>query len=75
MINVNDKVAWSIQEIKNAISHSMLKGVDGLLFNMDEYMSGDDMGEEATAILLEIEKAGFNWTWYNEDEYQIVISW
>ena len=54
---------------------SMLKGMDGLLFNMDEYVSGDDMGEEATAILLEIEKAGFKWTWYNEDEYQILIRW
>ena len=75
MINANDKVAWSIQEIKNAIFHSMLKGMDGLLFNMDEYVSGDDMGEEATAILLEIEKAGFKWTWYNEDEYQILIRW
>ena len=75
MINVNDKAAWSLQEIKNVISHSMFKGMDSVLFNMDEYVSGDDVGEEATAILLEIEKAGFKWTWYNEDEYQVLIRW
>ena len=75
MINVNDKAAWSLQEIKNVISRSMFKGMDGVLFNMDEYVSGDDVGEEATAILLEIEKAGFKWTWYNEDEYQVLIRW
>ena len=75
MINMNDKAAWSLQEIKNVISHSMFKGMDGVLINMDEYASGDDIGEEATAILLEIEKAGFKWTWYNEDEYQVLIRW
>ena len=75
MINVNNKAAWSLQEIKNMISHSMFKGMAGVLFNIDEYVSGDDIGEEATAILLEIEKAGFKWTWYNEDEYQVLIRW
>ena len=75
MISVNDKAAWSLQEIKNVISHSMFKGMDSVLINMDEYVSGDDVGEEATAILLEIEKAGFKWTWYNEDEYQVLIRW
>ena len=75
MINVNDKAAWNLQEIKNVISHSMFKGMDGVLINIDECVSGDDVGEEATAILLEIEKAGFKWTWYNEDEYQILIRW
>lgn len=75
MINVNDKVAWSLQKIKNEISRSMFKGVDGVLFDMTENIIGDGMGEEATAILLELEKAGFKWTWYDEDNYQILIRW
>lgn len=75
MINANDKAAWGIQEIKNVISHSMFKGVDGVLFDMDEYMEGNDREEVATTILLEIEKAGFKWTWYSENDYRVLIKW
>lgn len=75
MINVNNKVAWNLQKIKNEISRSMFKGMNGVLFDMTENIIGDDIGEEATAILLELEKAGFKWTWYDEDNYQILIRW
>lgn len=77
MINVNDKVAWGIREIENKIAQTMYAGINHVMFNMNDYMVGDDEEKIATKMLDEVKEAGFEWEWewFSENNYLIMISW
>lgn len=75
MINVNDKVAWGIREIENKIAQAITEGKNAILFDMDEYMKGDNVEQIADKMVLEISSAGFTWSWTSESNYYILIKW
>lgn len=75
MINVNDKAAWGIRMIENKIAQAMTEGKNEILFDMDEYMYGDNVEQIAHRILLELSSAGFTWNWASESNYYILIEW
>lgn len=75
MINVNDKAAWGIRMIENKIAQAMTEGKNVILFDMDEYMKGDNIELIADKILLEVSSAGFTWRWTSESNYYILIKW
>lgn len=75
MINVNDKAAWGIRIIENKIAQAMTEGKNEILFNMDEYMNGDNIEQIADKMVLELSSAGFTWHWTSESNYYILIKW
>lgn len=76
MINVNDKAAWGIRIIENKIAQAMTEGKNEILFNMDEYMNGDNIEQIAAhKMVLELSSAGFTWHWTSESNYYILIKW
>lgn len=74
MINVNDKIAWGIRMIENKIAQAMMEGKNEILFDMDKYMTDDNV-EIADKMLLELSSAGFTWRWTSESNYYILIKW
>lgn len=75
MINVNDKVAWGIREIENKIAQAITEGKNAILFDMDEYMKGDNVEQIADKMVLELSSVGFIWSWTSESNYYILIKW
>lgn len=75
MINVNDKIAWGIRMIENKIAQAMMEGKNEILFDMDEYMNGDNVEQIAHKMLLELSSADFTWCWASESNYYILIKW
>lgn len=75
MINVNDKAAWGIRMIENKIAQAMTEGKNAILFDMDEYMKGDNIEQIADRMVLELSSAGFTWSWTSESNYDILIKW
>ena len=75
MINVNDKIAWSIRMIENKIAQAMKEGKNEILFDMDEYMKDNNLTLIADRILLEVSSAGFTWRWTYKSNYYILIKW
>ena len=75
MINVNDKAAWGIRMIENKIAQAMTEGKNAILFDMDEYMTGDNVDQVAVKMVLELSSAGFTWNWTSESNYYILIKW
>lgn len=75
MINVNDKAAWGIRMIENKIAQAMTEGKNAILFDMDEYMTGDNVDQVAVKMVLELSSAGFTWHWTSESNYYILIKW
>lgn len=75
MINVNDKAAWGIRMIENKIAQAMMEGKNEILFDMDEYMNGENVEQIAHKMLLELSSAGFIWHWTSESNYYILIKW
>ncbi len=75
MINLNDKAAWGIRAIENKIAQAMTEGKDAILFDMEEYMNGDNVEEVADKMVLELSSSGFTWRWTSESNYNILISW
>lgn len=75
MINVNDKAAWGIRMIENKIAQAMTEGKNAILFDMDEYMKGDNIEQIADRMVLEFSSAGFTWSWTSESNYDILIKW
>lgn len=75
MINVNDKIAWGIRMIENKIAQAMTEGKNAILFDMDEYMTGDNVDQVAVKMVLELSSAGFTWHWTSESNYYILIKW
>ena len=75
MINMNDKVAWGIRMIENKIAQAMTEGKNAILFDMNEYMTGDNVDQVAVKMVLELSSAGFIWHWTSESNYYILIKW
>lgn len=75
MINLNDKAAWGIRVIENKIAQAMTEGKNAILFDIEEYMSGNNVEEVADRMVLELSSAGFTWRWTSESNYYILISW
>ena len=75
MINVNDRIAWGIRMIENKIAQAMTEGKNAILFDMDKYMTGDNIEQIADRIVLELSSAGFTWCWTSESNYYILIKW
>lgn len=75
MINMNDKVAWGIRMIENKIAQAMTEGKNAILFDMNEYMTGDNVDQVAVKMVLELSSAGFTWHWTSESNYYILIKW
>lgn len=75
MINVNDKIAWGVRMIENNIAQAMTEGKNAILFDMGEYMTGDNIEQVADKMVLEISSAGFTWRWTSESNYYILIKW
>lgn len=75
MISVNDKAAWGIRMIENKIAQAMTEGKNAILFDMDEYMTGDNVDQVAVKMVLELSSAGFTWHWTSESNYYILIKW
>ena len=75
MINVNDKIAWGIRMIENKIAQAMTEGKNEILFDMDEYMYGDNVEQIAHKMLLELSSAGFTVIWASVSNYFILIKW
>lgn len=75
MINVNDKAAWGIRMIENKIAQAMTEGKNAILFDMNEYMTGDNVDQVAVKMVLELSSAGFTWNWASESNYYILIKW
>lgn len=76
MINVNDKAAWGIRIIENKIAQAMTEGKNEILFNMDEYMNGDNIKQMAAhKMVLELSSAGFTLNWESGSNYYILIKW
>lgn len=75
MINVNDKIAWGIRMIENKIAQAMMEGKNEILFDMDEYMNGDNVEQIAHKMLLELSSAGFTLNWESGSNYYILIKW
>lgn len=76
MININDKAAWGIRMIENKIAQAMTEGKNEILFDIDKYMTGDNIKLIADRILLELSSAGFTWGWRtSESNYYILIKW
>lgn len=75
MINVNDKATWGIRMIENKIAQAMTEGKNAILFDMDEYMTGDNVDQVAVKMVLELSSAGFTWHWASESNYYILIKW
>lgn len=75
MINMNDKVAWGIRMIENKIAQAMTEGKNAILFDMNEYMTGDNVDQVAVKMVLELSSAGFTWRWTSESNYYILIKW
>ena len=75
MINVNDKAAWGIRMIENKIAQAMVEGNNAILFDMDEYMKGDNVEQIADKMVSELSFAGFTWSWASESNYYILIKW
>lgn len=75
MINVNDKIAWGIRMIENKIAQAMTEGKNAILFDMNEYMTGDNVDQVAVKMVLELSSAGFTWHWTSESNYYILIKW
>lgn len=75
MINLNDKIAWGIRMIENKIAQAMTEGKNAILFDMNEYMTGDNVDQVAVKMVLELSSAGFTWHWTSESNYYILIKW
>lgn len=75
MISVNDKAAWGIRMIENKIAQAMTEGKNAILFDMNEYMTGDNFEQIADKMVLELSSAGFTWRWTSESNYYILIKW
>ena len=75
MINVNDKIAWGVRMIENKIAQAMTEGKNAILFDMNEYMTGDNVDQVAVKMVLELSSAGFTWHWTSESNYYILIKW
>lgn len=75
MINVNDKAAWGIRMIENKIAQAMTEGKNAILFDMNEYITGDNVDQVAVKMVLELSSAGFTWHWTSESNYYILIKW
>lgn len=75
MINANDKAAWGIRAIGNKIAQAMMEGKNAVLFDMSEYMNGDDIEQVADKMVLELSSSGFTWRWTAESNYNILITW
>lgn len=75
MININDKAAWGIRMIENKIAQATMEGKNAILFDMDEYMTGDNVEQIADKMVLELSSAGFTWCRTPESNYYILIKW
>lgn len=75
MIDANDKVAWGIRVIENKIAQAMMEGKNAILFDMDEYIMGDNVEQVADDMVTELSSAGFTWSWTSESNYCILIKW
>ena len=75
MINVNDKIAWGVLMIENKIAQAMTEGKNAVLFDMDEYMKGDNIEQISDKMVLELSSAGFTRCWISESNHYILIKW
>lgn len=75
MINLNDKAAWGIRMIENKIAQAIMEGKNAILFDMSEYMTGDNVEQIADKMVLELSSADFTWSWTSESNYYILIKW